>query len=284
MSVYLTKQQVVGSYVSINSSLVSVESKELEELTQPTTEPLVYEVIRVINSKVLFKEDHIARLTKSIEKVEAQKQNSSAVEIVQTQLPKLISRLQLVNGNLRVVVSPSIVLVHQNVHHYPTEEMRRNGVILGEVQVTRENPNMKSIRQNYTTTVSEAMKQVYFGQVVFSVLLINSDQCYTEGSHSNVFFVKNNTLYTTPDNLVLIGVTRKYVLQAAQALGMNVVTQCVHTSELYQFKAFLSGTSLNVLPIHSVGNVILESEKDQTIKNLENEYLQIVHRYLDAQE
>ena len=35
----------------------------------------------------------------------------------------------------------------------------------------------------------------------------------TEGSRSNIFFLKDETLVTAPDNAVLNGITRKHILE-----------------------------------------------------------------------
>lgn len=37
---------------------------------------------------------------------------------------------------------------------------------------------------------------------------MDHDNFITEGSKSNVFFIKNNVIYTPPENMVLKGITR----------------------------------------------------------------------------
>ena len=80
----------------------------------------------------------------------------------------------------------------------------------------------------------------------------------------------------------LKGITRKYVLQAAESIGLKINQKSLHKDELQNYKAFLSGTSLNVLPIYSIGNVLLDSANDKTIIQLLDAYLKIVESYLDS--
>ena len=44
---------------------------------------------------------------------------------------------------------------------------------------------------------------------LYEVLLVDRNGRITEGSRSNVFFVKGNKFYTGPSAMVLVGITRK---------------------------------------------------------------------------
>ncbi|MEG0641800.1 MAG: aminotransferase class IV, partial [Clostridium sp.] len=90
----------------------------------------------------------------------------------------------------------------------------------------------------------------------FEAILVNDDGYVTEGSRSNLFFIRDNTLYTTQGKDVLLGITRKRIIDLAKKNGVNVIEKPIHIDELSGFSSlFISGTSPKVLPIKSVDNI-----------------------------
>jgi D-alanine transaminase len=77
----------------------------------------------------------------------------------------------------------------------------------------------------------------------------------TEGSHSNIFFVIDGTLYTHPEsNHVLSGVTRKNILRIAQESGIRIREEAVQENRIRFIKeAFISNTSAEVTPVIDLG-------------------------------
>jgi D-alanine transaminase len=76
----------------------------------------------------------------------------------------------------------------------------------------------------------------------------------TEGSGSNVCFVRHNKLYTAPTNrYILGGITRRFVLELAQTLGIEVVEEALSLSELSSVdEVFITSTTQEIQPIHQV--------------------------------
>jgi D-alanine transaminase len=77
----------------------------------------------------------------------------------------------------------------------------------------------------------------------------------TEGSHSNIFFVIENTLFTHPEsNHLLSGVTRKNVLRIAEEAGVKIREEAVPENRLRFVKeAFITNTSAEVTPVIDLG-------------------------------
>jgi D-alanine transaminase len=77
----------------------------------------------------------------------------------------------------------------------------------------------------------------------------------TEGSHSNIFFIIDGTLFTHPEsNYVLSGVTRKNILRIAQELGINIREEAVLENRIrFIQEAFITNTSAEVTPITEIG-------------------------------
>ncbi len=85
------------------------------------------------------------------------------------------------------------------------------------------------------------------------------DGLITEGSHSNIFFVIDNILYTHPEsNYILSGITRNYILKIARQNGISIKENAVNVSDLKNVdEAFISNTSSEVMPVTVIGDTII---------------------------
>jgi len=77
----------------------------------------------------------------------------------------------------------------------------------------------------------------------------------TEGTHSNIFFVVNGTLFTYPEsNHILSGITRKNILRIAQEAGIAIREEAVQENRIrFIQEAFISNTSAEVTPVTELG-------------------------------
>ena len=71
-----------------------------------------------------------------------------------------------------------------------------------------------------------------------------------EGTHNNVFTVISGTLVTAPaSNYILHGITRGFVLERAEALGVPVEERAIPVEELREAEeVFFAGTSTEIRP------------------------------------
>jgi D-alanine transaminase len=81
----------------------------------------------------------------------------------------------------------------------------------------------------------------------------------TEGSHSNIFFVIDGTLFTHPEsNHILSGVSRKNVLRIAADAGINIKEEALSENRIrFVREAFISNTSAEVTPVTDLGGTRL---------------------------
>ena len=113
------------------------------------------------------------------------------------------------------------------------------------------NPNIKAMDQELRDRTDEAIR----AGGLYEVLLTDRNGCITEGSRSNVFFIRGNDVYTSPSEKVLLGVTRSKVIEIIQEEGFGLHYESVKKDDLASFDAaFISGTSPKVLPISSIGD------------------------------
>ncbi|NBI05923.1 aminotransferase class IV [Senegalia massiliensis] len=239
----------------------------------------VYEVIRVINGVPLFLEEHIERLKKSIDLIGYESQINE--ESIRENIYKLISKNDEFNMNIKIILNyygdnfESVFLFIKS--NYPEERIYDEGVATITIKAMRDLPNVKKVNNTFKTKVKEELKQ----KNAYEALLIDEKGYITEGSRSNMFFIKENEVYTAPKGEVLLGVTRANILKACESLDVNIVEKNLKIEELNNIDGiFMSGTSVGVLPIKVVDDRKYNSAKNRVIKNIRKEYNKRVDEYI----
>ncbi|MBN1926540.1 MAG: aminotransferase class IV family protein [Prolixibacteraceae bacterium] len=240
-------------YFFYNDNVLSL--MELDKVSLEGT--VVYEVLRVIDGVPLFFDDHFARLEHSCSL-------SGFIQPYDKQrlyrlINDLIERNCILTGNIMLKIafqeerSPE-VLLHFIPHKYPSQNDYMNGVSVGFLKAERNNPEAK-IEQN----VRNLANAMLYDKSLYEVLLVDHNDCITEGSRSNVFFVKDDELYTAPQHKVLTGITMAKVIGIAKKANIPVNYSEIKMADLGNFQAiFLTGTSPKILPVAQAGNIRYE--------------------------
>ncbi len=265
-----------GALYILNGKLE--ESHNFAKLIMPA-EGMVYEVIRVIEGVPLFFEDHYARMKDSLgglrEELDCSQQE------LKRQIRQLVEQNKLVNCNAKLVVYRAEegrnLLLYISKSYYPDKEEADRGVRVCLMQLERDNPNMKLLKDDYRKKVSDKLES----SKAFEVLLVNKDSKITEGSKSNVFFVKGNKVYTAPGEYVLRGITRQYVIDTCERLGFEVIRTLIGVDSLKDMDGlFISGTSIKVLPVGQVDDILFNSGSDPTISAVRELYDGLLNEYI----
>ncbi len=218
------------------------------------SDDFVYEVIRVIEGIPLFLDDHLERLLLSCQRSGI----LASIELaaLKSQMKVLIEVNKVANGNIKIMVAdknslhPYWIALWFIAAYYPTGDDYREGVKVALLNWKREAPQSKIHRPAYKQAVAEAMKQ----KQVYELLLVHQE-VITEGSRSNVFFIREDQLVTSPKELILEGVTRKKVVELCATNHLKLVEKALEVNQLpFIEAAFLTGTSPKVLPIAHISD------------------------------
>ena len=158
---------------------------------------------------------------------------------------------KILNHNLKLEVDISgHSILYLNPTHYPSEEQYRTGVPTDLFQGERKNPNIKMMDQPLREATDEAIR----AHDLYEVILVDGSGQITEGSRSNIFFLKAGEVYTSPLHQVLPGVTRGCIIDIIRSKGIPIHEEPISADQIGAFDAaFISGTSPKVLPIQSIG-------------------------------
>lgn len=230
----------------------------------------VYEVIRLKEGRVMFFEDHVARLKQSL--ILSNIRGAVSEERVWSDIALLIQNTGIRTNNIKLECFEEMgfqLQLYMIESVYPEEKTYEEGVQTVAKQIQRIAPGTKIYRKDYKQKVA----QILSAEKAFEVLLVDEDGKIREGSRSNFFYLKAGNLYTAPEGTVLSGVTRRYVISCIQNLGLTLHYHMLPQAEISFIEgAFLTGTSIGVLPIQKVGSVQLSSAQNETIKRLIRAY------------
>ena len=215
---------------------------------------IYYEVVRLIDGKMLFLPDHLDRLKLSI--------SGSGIsypgkqQIIEN-LGLLVRENAFSEGNIRISLQNSnggeaMLQCYFIPYVYPDPVKYNQGVKLAIYPHQRPNPGVKKWDDRFRNSVSKFILE----KKVYEAALIDSQNQITEGSRSNIFFIDRQAcLVTAPAKLILPGITRKYVLEIAHGNDIPVIEKNISLDVLDSLpSAFISGTSPKVLPVNKLDN------------------------------
>ena len=220
----------------------------------------IYEVIKVMGGRLVYLEDHLDRLRRSLREIDL----SSALEghSFDEVLPDLVIRAGLGTGYVYMQVTRgrasrdyaypaethSTVLAYTHPMSYPDEATILAGAEVYAVEDPRwARCNIKSTNLLGVVLAKEEARRKGADEVAF----LGPGQLVREGGSSNLFAVVEGTVRTHPlDRRILAGVTRHHVVRLARALGLPVEERAVDLPGLVAAdEAFLTSTGQDVMPV-----------------------------------
>ena len=216
----------------------------------------IYDVVRVMKGKILFIRDHLNRLEQSARLAGLDIWHTpDSLQVMVSHLPALNG---IMEGNIKIVFNCNPVgrnkfLAYFVTHHYPTPDQYEKGVRLQTYHFTRTDPHKKIWRPQHRAAVKEYIDK----NNLYEVLFFDDHDRITEASKANVFFISGDKVLTPPVDMVLPGITRKYVLQLCRDQKILVNELIITIDQLHTFEAaFITGTSPRVLPVYQVNEYL----------------------------
>jgi branched-chain amino acid aminotransferase len=241
----------------------------------------IYEVTRLSGSRLLFIEDHLERLFKSLE-LEGLEPWLSMDDILE-QLNRLVQQNPAREGNVKIVMNIGSdgsrhFLAYFVAYSYPSDKDHINGVRVITFPFERLDPNKKIWRPDFRREVSEAVHR----EGAYEALLMDPEGYLTEASKANIFAVRENALVTPPDDVVLPGITRSYVIKICKDLDIPVIYRKIDPNEIpLSGGMFLSGTSPKILPVSQVDDIKL-LVTSPLLAQISGQYDNIINKYLNG--
>ena len=225
----------------------------------------IYEVMVQINGRFFYGEAHLKRLEECLKKIDIEYDVSQ----LNVEIPKLLEASKLTSQDCMLYIQITRGVAPRQ-HSFPkgiqpTVFMYVIPKVLPEINEC----NIEVVtQQDYRWTKCDIKMTSLLGNILANEHAINNN-CYetlfirdgkiTEASHCNVFFIKNNKIYTHPANqFILNGITRQIVLELCEKLNIEVIEEGISISDIKSYdEAFLTGTSTQIASIKKIDDYYL---------------------------
>jgi branched-chain amino acid aminotransferase len=244
----------------------------------------VFEGIRAYHGRVFRLDEHIARLERSARAIMLTPPLSHE-ELVQATVETCRAN-NIEDGYIRLVITrgvgdlgldprkcpkPSVIIIAASIQLYP-EEFYEVGLPLITCSTRRNSaasldPGIKSL--NYLNNILAKIECIE-ADVQEGIMLAQSGMV-SECTGDNIFIVAGEKLITPPvDAGILEGITRKAVIECAEAEGIMVVERMFPITAVYTAdECFLTGTAAELVPVVKVdGRIIGQGKPGDTTKRL----------------
>jgi branched-chain amino acid aminotransferase len=239
-----------GNTFILNGNLQEAESFDNSLVYEGDS---IYEVLRLIKGNPFFFSDHMERLAMS---AKLQKKEIPAdAQTLRRDIINLTRSDKRRETNMKIVFNynsgKTNYLIYFIESVYPSENQYSKGVKGVIFFAERKDPESKVINHRLRSAIYHKLIM----ESGYEALLVNENNQITEGSRSNIFFLKGETLVTAPDNVVLNGITRKHILEICRENKIKVELASVNVNDLKEYDSvFMTGTSPIVLPFYCIGN------------------------------
>ena len=215
----------------------------------------VYETIRVSHGIARFVDEHCRRLQLSAEAIRLE--HSYQPSEIEQYITDIIAANEVKTCNIKVLLIGGKTAADAELYilclapYFVERKLYQTGCHCTTYEYERMYPHAKTLNMLPSYLAYRAAQS----QGAHDALLINRRGEITEGTRSNFFALKDKTIYSPPEDEILLGVTRDHVLALAKEQGFDIVHQPIPLDTLSSYDAaFLTSTSAKILPIHSVNS------------------------------
>ena len=250
----------------------------------------LFETMRSYNGVVFALADHLDRLFFSA--------NALSIDIhydreyITDSINKVLQANKLSDARLRLTITggpmstsdedrkPTLLITAAKLQPYPPEYYKKGVLVV--LCPFRQNPNDPTCGHKTTSYYSRMIALKFAHQkMAAEALWFTTDNRLAEGCVSNVFLVKDSTLYTPPlKTPVLAGVARKTIFHLADENSIKLVEKDLSIDELLTAdEIFLTNVIMQVLPVVSVEKHIVGKGKPGPVaQELKEKFEELVEK------
>lgn len=218
----------------------------------------VFETMSVIDNHVVLLDYHLQRLEEGKEKL------AIDVDLTKDEIVNYIKDNPMENGVLKIIISDKNIIWQCRENSYSDDKYKK-GFSVCMSSVSRNETSfftyIKSLNYGDNIIEKRLAAQKGYDEPIF----LNSKGQLTEGAVSNIFFIKDNMIFTPQLSCgMLNGTIRKYIIDT-----YKVVEKVIYPDEISCFdEMFLTNSLMGIMPVHSFeGNKFKSREKSDYILN-----------------
>jgi branched-chain amino acid aminotransferase len=234
----------------------------------------------MINGKLLFEDDHFARLWKGLKALEFDIPKNLTVDFLQKEMTALAQknghanaariRLNIVRGDGGLYDAKNH-LPNYIIQSWPLApsngEWNSNGLVLGIYEASKKSCDLLSNlkHNNYLPYVLAALKAK--SQKWNDAIVLNTNGRICDTTIANIFIVKDGAVFTPSlQEGCVAGVMRRVVIQQVLKSGIDLIEKEISISELLAAdEVFLTNSIYNIRWVQGIGDITFKNSLTYTI-------------------
>jgi branched-chain amino acid aminotransferase len=229
----------------------------------------VFDTILAVNGQIFWLDEHIDRLLDGCERIRLQipwkKQELIALAT------ETFQRNGGDTGRIRITITrgeggipihdspnckPNLIIFSTQLEFYP-QFLYEKGIKLAITRHQRVYPRVKSL--SFIPSVLGYLEGLEIG--ADEALFVNQDGNILEGSTFNIFVVNDGRI-RTPQDQILVGITRNKVIELSFRIGLKVEEANIPLMDaLSADEVFLTGTTKKILPVSHIDEAVINMGK-----------------------
>ena len=254
----------------------------------------IYEVIKFLNGRLLFTDDHFRRMSNGLAEIEIP--NPWTEDTFRAMTDELLRRTEFRSGIVYVQVTRG---VSERVHFYPPDlepvalaYTRRYGFPdaakkeRGISTITAPDSRWKYCNVKSVNLLPNVLAKRQAQRAGVEEALLVRDQEVKEGASTSFFAVRDGRLITHPaDCSILPGTVRDHVISLALEGRIRVDERPVLENELFSIdEAFVTSTTLGVMPVSEIdGRIIGNSRRGEVTGKIQELFDQLEEKSVSAE-
>ncbi|WP_421382589.1 aminodeoxychorismate lyase [Bacillus salacetis] len=243
----------------------------------------LFETMRTYNGHPFLLDDHLVRLQSGLNMLNIK------LDLKALDIPDVIASLSEKNGlpdsYLRLNISagdgeiglrtapyekPNILLFQKELP--PLMPLREKEAVLLNLKRNTPETSLRLKSHHYFNNI--AAKREIGDDPGKEGLFLTENGYLAEGVTSNIFWVKEGTLYTPSlETGILNGITREYIIEVAQKIGITWEAGLYRTEDLlHSSEAFFTNSVQEIIPIHSFAGQAFPGKEGEITKALYTHY------------
>ena len=262
-------------WVYLNGEILEAEKAKISPLDRSFTfGDGVYEVIPSYNKELFLFDEHLERFKSSLNKtfipIPSEIYNLKGI------LKELHTKNNFLNQSFYIQISRGVQDIR---NHQAAKDIVPSVFITSqdlEINPYRENSNREGLKVRLEDDIRWQRCDIKTTALMGNILsmhdpssdkvdeiILSKDGLITEGSKSNIFFVKHGNVYTPSlNNNILPGITREFVIKLLRENNIPVFEEDIPVISLYEFdEVWLTSSTKEIQPIASIDSFRIPEKK-----------------------
>ena len=262
-------------WVYLNGEILEAEKAKISPLDRSFTfGDGVYEVIPSYNKELFLFDEHLERFKSSLNKtfipIPSEIYNLKGI------LQELHTKNNFLNQSFYIQISRGVQDIR---NHQAARDIVPSVFITSqdlEINPYRENSNREGLKVRLEDDIRWQRCDIKTTALMGNILsmhdpssdkvdeiILSKDGLITEGSKSNIFFVKHGNVYTPSlNNNILPGITREFVIKLLRENNIPVFEEDIPVISLYEFdEVWLTSSTKEIQPIASIDSFRIPEKK-----------------------